>query len=122
MPAWPEREDAEKWLSHGQGVASVEGVLGEVVGAATVTIRGRLDDRLLPDQTGDEDDRCPEPVRLAILMLTSRLVARKGSPTGVVGMGELAVEIMKRDPDIEALIAQYRTPDIDGLLDGEEWA
>lgn len=51
----------------------------------------------------------PPEVQEAILLLAQRLYARRNSPEGVAGWGELGVvRILASDPDLEALIALHR--------------
>jgi len=52
----------------------------------------------------------PPPVKLASLILASRLVKRKDSPEGVLGFGEMGgvVRVTSIDRDVVSLIGPYR--------------
>jgi hypothetical protein len=66
-----------------------------------------VDDRVYanPDQVPGE--RHAEVVE-AILILASRLYARRNSPEGVAGWGDLGVvRIVASDPDIESLLERH---------------
>lgn len=66
-----------------------------------------VDDRVYqyPDQQPGE--RHADVVE-AIMILASRLFARRNSPEGVSGWGELGVvRVLAADPDIEALLALH---------------
>ena len=51
----------------------------------------------------------PDPVKQATLMMSSRLYGRKASPMGVIGVGDFGpVRISRTDPDIAALLMDYK--------------
>ena len=51
----------------------------------------------------------PDPVKQAALMFSARLFSRKASPMGVIGVGDFGpVRISRSDPDIAALLVDYR--------------
>ena len=51
----------------------------------------------------------PDPVKQATLMLASRMFGRKASPMGVIGVGDFGpVRISRSDPDVAALLEEYR--------------
>jgi len=52
----------------------------------------------------------PDELRQAVMLLTSRYLARWNSPDGLVGAGELGpVRVATVDRDVSALIAPWRT-------------
>jgi hypothetical protein len=55
------------------------------------------------------DAECPDDVAEAVLLWTNRLVARRNSPTGVVGIDETGQALVPgRDPDIAKLLSPWR--------------
>lgn len=51
----------------------------------------------------------PDPVKQATLLTSSRLYGRKASPMGVIGVGDFGpVRISRTDPDIAALLMDYK--------------
>lgn len=66
-----------------------------------------VEDRVYADPDGAYSHRHPEVVE-AILLLASRLYARRNSPEGVAGWSDLGVvRILSSDPDIAALLEQH---------------
>lgn len=57
----------------------------------------------------DPDD-IPAPVREAALLWTNRLMARRNSPEGIVGLEAGAATIASFDADVGRLLAPYTTP------------
>lgn len=58
----------------------------------------------------------PADVTEAILLIASRLYARRNTPEGVAGWGDLGViRIIARDPDVEALLERHIDYDRIGL-------
>lgn len=52
----------------------------------------------------------PAPLQQAVALETARLLQRRNSPDGTIGLGDLgAVTVPYSDPDVKALIAPYRT-------------
>jgi hypothetical protein len=103
--AKPTTEDLVAWLKL-QSPPSDEAmaVYEECVTVAVEDIESRIN---LPDGTTDED--YPPKIRLAIILLASRLAKRSTSPEGVAGMSDLGavVRILGTDPDIERLIRRH---------------
>jgi hypothetical protein len=51
----------------------------------------------------------PRAIKMATILLSTRLYKRMDSPLGVAGVGELGViRVSRIDPDIDALIAPFR--------------
>lgn len=68
---------------------------------------GWVDDRVYRDPDTGHATRHPEVVE-AILILASRLHARRNSPEGVAGWNDLGViRILASDPDVGALLERH---------------
>lgn len=66
-----------------------------------------VEDRVYVEPDTSYGRRHPE-VTEAILLMASRLNARRNSPEGVAGWGDLGViRVLARDPDIEALLERH---------------
>src|SRR5829696_2658904 len=66
-----------------------------------------VEDRVYVEPDGAYRRRHPE-VTEAILLMASRLYARRNSPEGVAGWGDLGViRVVANDPDIEALLLRH---------------
>jgi len=64
-----------------------------------------------PDPEGEPPDPIPPaPADLvqAVLLLISRLIARKKSPEGVLGFDDIAVRVGSSDPDYRRLIGAHK--------------
>jgi hypothetical protein len=54
---------------------------------------------------------CPEDALYACLLWTNRLLVRRQSPEGIVGIADMgAVKIMRTDADIDDLLAPWKEP------------
>lgn len=92
-----------------------DALLEQVVDAVEAMQRARLQpsifltvDPLMPGEVPPVT--VPDDVYQAALMRASRLYARRASPEGLVGLGELGVaRIPPYDRDIDALEAPWRT-------------
>lgn len=66
-----------------------------------------VEDRVYVEPDAGYGRRHPE-VTEAILLMASRLYARRNSPEGVAGWGDLGViRVVAADPDIEALLLRH---------------
>ena len=66
-----------------------------------------VEDRVYVEPDAGYARRHPE-VTEAILLIASRLYARRNSPEGVAGWGDLGViRVIARDPDVEALLERH---------------
>lgn len=66
-----------------------------------------VEDRVYVEPDAGYARRHPE-VTEAIVLMASRLYARRNSPEGVAGWGDLGViRVIARDPDIEALLERH---------------
>lgn len=56
-----------------------------------------------------DGETAPQALVMAVVLRTARLLARRDSPTGVLGVGELGpVRLARIDQDVEALEAPWR--------------
>jgi hypothetical protein len=79
------------------------GHLGRCLDVATAWV----EDRVYVEPDAAYARRHPEVVE-AILLMASRLYARRNSPEGVAGWGDLGViRVVAADPDIEALLMRH---------------
>lgn len=66
-----------------------------------------VEDRVYLEPDASHGRRHPE-VTEAILLMASRLYARRNSPEGVAGWGDLGmIRVIARDPDVEALLERH---------------
>jgi hypothetical protein len=66
-----------------------------------------VEDRVYGEPDAGYGRRHPE-VTEAILLIASRLYARRNSPEGVAGWGDLGViRVIARDPDVDALLERH---------------
>jgi hypothetical protein len=79
------------------------GTLARCLDVATAWV----EDRVYVEPDSGYGRRHPEVVE-AILLIASRLYARRNSPEGVAGWGDLGViRVLARDPDVEALLERH---------------
>lgn len=80
-----------------------DGQLAHCLDVATAWV----EDRTYVEPDAGYGRRHPE-VAEAILLMASRLYARRNSPEGVAGWGDLGViRVIAADPDIEALLVRH---------------
>ena len=72
---------------------------------------GYVADRVTYPTTNDAGEEIPPPAALveAVVLLTARFIARRNSPDGFVGLGDLGVaQVPVSDRDVNRLIAPWR--------------
>jgi hypothetical protein len=96
---WPTLAEVRAWITNGGGSAADQ--LVQICLDAAV---GRLAERCL--RAGTTGEAISPQLKLAAIMQADRWYARKDTPTGVLGSGELGgvVRVAPLDPDVEALI------------------
>lgn len=110
MAAWPTGSDLTEWLR--LSTASVsderEALFDMIVGATVDAVWADLDPSKMPDQSDpDAMKRCPDGVRLAVIILAARIDSRRQSANGVIASGELFARVSRDDPDYARLIHRY---------------
>ena len=75
---------------------------------STFTIQSRAPGGFTSDPTTGDPLPVPPPVYEAGLLLTNRLMARRNSPDGVVGVADMgAARIVSTDADIIGLLGEF---------------
>lgn len=101
---WPDLDRYKAWarvLDDRDDATTVE-----ALAAATAAVKERA--TRIPVDAGDV---CPPEVAQAVLLWTNRLVARRNSPTGVVGTDDMGQSLIPgKDPDIRRLISPWASP------------
>ncbi|MEM9521564.1 MAG: hypothetical protein AAGA37_19800 [Actinomycetota bacterium] len=102
MADWPDHTDLENHVGTGQ-LQPNRGQWPGIVAAATLALRGTIDESKLP-----EDGTCPDDLRLAILIYAHRLATRPTAAMGIVptSSGDEATRLARTDPDIPGLIGR----------------
>lgn len=107
--AWLPAEDVKAALGRGLVEGSPQDLEDARVAAAAYVERYR------PDLVWLDADKAdvPTDVWLGAVLMTNRLLARRGSPTGVAEFGEFGpASVLRTDPDVERLlgIGRYGRP------------
>jgi hypothetical protein len=93
--------DVKAWLGPGHDPAIVQ----EAYDAAESWVGARVSWYDPDDPTAD----APESLAQAVCLQTQRLLARRNSPDGLVGMGDLGfARVPVTDADVQSLIAPWR--------------
>jgi hypothetical protein len=104
---WPDDDDFKAWARVADADTVDDSAISQALAAANVHIATRCT-RLDPD--GDD---LPGDVFYACLLLTSRLLARRNSPEGLIGSADgVPTDIGSSDPDVWRLIGPYVEPGI----------
>lgn len=99
----PER--VKVWL----GGTWPEGVFSDAYKAAESYVGTRVRYPTEPDPLTGVVPPVPDALVLAVNLLTARYLARRNSPNGLVGLGDLgAVPVPGTDIDVKTLIAPWR--------------
>lgn len=99
MP-WPTVDDYKAWARIYDNTDDV--AIGETQLAVQAAITTRCPNILTMMDV-------PEPVQLAAMLWTNRLMSRRNSPDGIVGVADLGIAtIPKADKDINDMLAPYR--------------
>ena len=95
------RDVVTQWLASNGGGSLTGDVIDTSYKAADDYVANRV--RVFP--AGE----VPADVQLAVCLMTARYLARRNSPTGMVGIDDLAVaQIPGADVDVPRLLAPYR--------------
>lgn len=117
MAAKPEVADLVGWLKlQTDPDEATTAVLQECLDTAIEDVESRITlPEFWPADSEDPltDANYPQRVRMAELLLASRLNKRASSPEGVAGLSDLGavVRILGTDPDIERLLARFLSLD-----------
>lgn len=105
---WPTVEAYKAW-------ARIEDDLDDAtiavsLAAATDAVQSRCPAALLPPPTGPAP-ACPAELAEAVMLWTNRLLARRNSATGVVGIDETGSAMVPgKDADIARMLSPWREP------------
>lgn len=103
---WPDVATYKVWARLADDVDDES--VTQAMASATAAVRARCT-RIPADA---DPELCPPEVALAILLWANRLVARRNSPTGIVGIDETGQATLapSRDPDIARLLSPWTEP------------
>lgn len=107
--SWLPAENVKAALGRGLVAGTVEDLEAARKAAATF-VEARRPDLVWLDATMED---VPADVWLGAVLLTNRLLSRRGSPQGVAEVGEFGpAAILRSDPDVERLlgIGRYGRP------------
>jgi len=105
---WPTVEDYKAWARVDDTDDDV--TIAASLAAATDAVRARCPLALLDPPLGPAPG-CPAELAEAVMLWTNRLVARRNSPTGVVGLDETGSSMVPgKDADIARLLSPWREP------------
>ena len=107
MAGWPTQTELEQWLS-GQSISST--TYADRLPFAFDAALEVVQDEVWSDFMPVDPDVIPNRVRLAVFILTHRLLTRADSPSGVIGFAEFAVRVSNEDPDYKILMRKHVAP------------
>jgi len=100
-PGWPDVEEYKQWVKVADDVDDV--AIDQALSAAKTAIVARC-----PTLAAAP---CPPDALYACLLWTNRLLVRRQSPEGVVGVADLGiVNIASRDRDIAQMLSPWLEP------------
>jgi hypothetical protein len=113
MATWPDIVELETWLS-GQSISmkTFEDRLPFAFEAALEVVQDDVDVTLFPTYDADAPTAydVPNRLRLAVMLLSHKLVIRADSPAGVIGFADFAIRVSQEDPDYMKLVGRYTLP------------
>lgn len=105
--AWLTLEDYKGWARIDTADTADDVAIQEAVDAAAAALEVRAPAGFKTDDAGQPIPP-PAPVHQAGLLLTNRLMARRNSPDGVVGVSDMGTAtILSYDADITALVSPW---------------
>lgn len=108
LTTWPTVDDYKAWARVDDDLD--DATIAPSLAAATDAVKARCPRVLLPPPEGPAP-ACPAELAEAVMLWTNRLVARRNSPTGVVGVDETGSAVLPgKDADIARLISPWREP------------
>jgi hypothetical protein len=100
-PNWPDLDQYKDWarISDTRDDEAIDGALSAVQEAIVARAPSLL------------TVACPRDVQYAVMLWTNRLLSRRNSPDGIVGVADLGVAtISKRDGDVFQLLSPWLEP------------
>jgi len=105
-PPWLTSADYKAWARITD--TTDDAAIDEAVSAATESVQLRAPAAFTTDPITGDPDPVPRAVKQAGLLLANRLMARRNSPDGVVGVSDMGTAtILSYDADIGALLGPW---------------
>jgi hypothetical protein len=106
--AWLTLEEYKAWARIDASDVTDDAAITEAVDATMEALEIRAPVAFVTDDTGALAEPVPKSVHEAGLLLTNRLMARRNSPDGVVGVSDMGTaRILSYDADITAMVAPW---------------
>lgn len=108
MATWPNADDYRAWARIPDAVD--DAAIEDALAAVTVGVLARCPSLAAPEHPDLPVDpaTCPADVAYAVLLWTNRLLARRNSPDGVVGVADLGVaNVARMDADIQRMLSPW---------------
>ena len=107
---WPTVASYKAWARIPADDVEDDPTIAVSLGAATDAVVSRCPRVLLPAPEGPAPD-CPAELYEAVMLWTNRLLARRNSPTGVVGVDDTGSAMVPgKDADIARMLSPWREP------------
>lgn len=104
MASWPDLLDYKQWARVPDSADD------DAIADALAAVQDAIMSRCSALALSPDPNNIPAPVREAALLWTNRLMARRNSPEGIVGVEAGAVTVTSFDADVGRLLAPYTTP------------
>lgn len=100
-PDWPDIDEYKQWARLGDDADDV--AVDQALSAVKSAIVARC-----PMLT---ESACPEDVQYATMLWTNRILSRRNSPDGIVGVADLGIATIARvDKDVAQLLSPWVAP------------
>jgi len=107
---WLTPDEYKGWARIDASDTTDDVAIGEAVNASMETVEMRAPVAFATDSTTGAPlyPSCPSSIHEAGLLLTNRLMARRNSPDGIVGVSDMGTaRVLSYDADIQTLISPY---------------
>jgi hypothetical protein len=101
---WPDADAYRAWARIPDAVD--DAAIGYALAAVRAAVVARCP--VLVGDTWPDQTQCPEDVAQAVLLWTNRVLARRNSPDGVVGVADLGIaNVARMDVDIQRMLSPW---------------
>lgn len=107
-PVWLTADAYKAWARIDAADTADDAAIGQAVDAAAEAIETRAPRAFTADPDTGDPVPVPSPIVEAGLLLTNRLMSRRNSPDGVVGVSDMGTAtILSYDADITQLVSPW---------------